>query len=285
MRHARIVLFLLIAAPGFGDERSEKRQLVSELLEVIDAKSIVRMSFENLATSLRGMHDDAETAGEVPEEYRAQWEEEQRKEAERLREFQERMFARVDFAKYFEETYVPLLESRFTADELRHLIDFFKSRHGQKLARILPRFSMAEGMQTIREAAEATEEELQKEHAARYPWKQVMSDLRSLATAVEARATDTNEYPNVTFEELEALLAPTYIREVPKTDYWGTPYLFVGDGQHYRFVSAGADKRFEWSSRQLDLTLTEPRFSKSLDADIIFQDGIFVQSPKAERER
>ena len=280
MRHALIVLFLLIACPAFGGERSEKRQLISELLDVIDAKSITRTSFENLATTLRGMHDESES-GEVPEEYRAQWEEAQRKEAERLREFQERMFARIDFVKYYDETYVPLLESQFTADELRHLVDFFKSRHGQKLAKILPRFSMAEGMQTIREAAEATDEELRKEHAAKYPWKQVMYDLRSLATAVEARATDTNEYPNVSFEELEALLAPTYIREVPKTDYWGTPYLFVGDGQNYRFVSAGADRRFEWSSRQLDPTLTEPRFSKSLDADIIFQNGIFVQSPEA----
>ncbi|HEX6086782.1 MAG TPA: DUF2059 domain-containing protein, partial [Thermoanaerobaculia bacterium] len=267
----------------FGDERSEKRQLVSELLEVIDAKSIARTSFENLAGSLRGMHEES-GAGEIPEEYRGQWEEAQRREAERLREFQERMFARIDFVKYHEETYVPLLESQFNADELRQLIDFFKSRHGQKLAKILPRFSMAEGMQTIREAAEATDEELRKEEAARYPWKQVMSDLRSLAIAVEARATDTNEYPAVAFEELEALIAPTYIREVPKSDFWGTPYLYVGDGQHYRFVSAGADKRFEWSSRQLDLTLTEPRFSKSLDTDIIFQDGIFVQSPEAERE-
>jgi hypothetical protein len=284
MRHARIVLFLLIASAAFGDERSEKRQLVSELLEVIDAPSVARTSFENLATSLRGMHDESE-AGEIPEEYRAQWEEAQRREAARLREFQERMFARIDFVKYQDETYVPLLESQFTADELRLLIDFFESRHGQKLAKILPRFSMADGIRTIREAAAATDEELRKEQAVRYPWKEVMSDLRSLATAVEARATDTNEYPNVTFEELEALLAPTYIRELPKTDFWGTPYLYVGNAQHYRFVSAGADRRFEWSSRQLDLTLTEPRFSKSLDADIIFQDGIFVQSPEAEREQ
>lgn len=270
-----------MAFPAFADE---KRQLVSELLQVIDAQSLARMSFENLTTSLAAVRDESGIE-EVPEEYRAEWEEAQREEAARRRELEERIFARIDFVKYYEETYVPLLESRFTAEELRHLIDFFRSPHGQKLAKILPRFGIADGMQTIREAAAAMEEELRQEHAARYPWKQVMSDLRSLATAVEARATDTNEYPNVAFEELEALIAPTYIRAVPKADFWGTPYLYVADGRNYRFVSAGADRRFEWSSQQLDLTLTEPRFSKSLEADIIFQNGTFVQSPEEARER
>ena len=283
MKRAIFFLLLFLASAAFGDERSERRQLISELLEVIDAKSIARASFENLLASLTGMLNESGTE-EIPEEYRAQWEEGQRREEARRREFQERMFARIDFAKYAEDTYVPLLESQFSADELKQLIDFFKTRHGQKLANLLPRFSIAAGMDTVREAAEAAEEELRKEQAAKYPWKQTMSDLRSLATALEARATDTNEYPQVAFEELEALIAPTYIREVPKLDSWGTPYLYVGNGEHYRFVSAGADRRFEWSSRQLDLTLTEPRFSKSLDADIIFQDGSFVQSPEKSQK-
>lgn len=140
------------------------------------------------------------------------------------------------------------------------------------------------GMTILTEAAGETQNEIEKEEAAKHSWKRTMSDLRTLATAVEARATDENEYPNVTFEQLEALITPTYIRVMPKVDSWGTPYLYVGNREHYRFVSAGADKRFEWSAGHLDLTITEPTFSESLDADIIFQDGNFIQSPKAAND-
>lgn len=281
MKRAIFVLFLFIATAALGDERAEKRQLASELLEVIDAKALTQTSFENVMTAFGAMIDESRGGAEIPEEYRVQFEEEQRKERERVREFQERMFARFDYTKYFDETYVPLLESQFTAGELRQLIDFFKTKHGQKFAKLLPRLGVGTNMRMIQDAAVATQKEMEKAEAAKYPWRETMADMRSLATAVEARATDLNEYAKVAFDELEALIAPTYIRTVPKVDSWGTPFLYVSDGEHYRFVSAGADKHFEWSSRHLDLTTTEPRFPESLDADIIFQDGNFLQSPKA----
>ncbi|MGZ8709966.1 MAG: DUF2059 domain-containing protein [Thermoanaerobaculia bacterium] len=277
-----LLLTLVLASAALGDERSEKRQLVSELLEVIDAKALLQASFESFwATIASGLGE--ESPEEMPEEYRAQWEEARRTQEQKLRDFKQRLFTHIDYAKYFDEVYVPLLEEQFTADELRHLIDFFRTRHGQKLAKVLPQLGIGatvDGMRTIREAAEATLNKMEEEEEVRNPWRRTMADLRMLATAVEARATDENEYPNVTFEELEALIAPTYIRVVPKVDSWGTPFLYVGSGEHYRFVSAGADRRFERGARQIDLAITEPKISDSLDADIIFQDGNFIQSPK-----
>ncbi len=284
MKRAWFVLFLFVASTVLAGERSEKQQLVAELLEVIDAKAMTHAAFENTIAALTAaLNEDYRGPGDVPEEYRAEWAEEKRKEEAKRHEFTDRMFAQLDYAKYFDQVYVPLFEN-FTTDELRQLIDFFRTRPGQKLAKALPRFGTGVGMEIIQEAAQATQKEIDREEAAKYPWKQTMADLRSLATAVEARATDVNEYPKVAFEELESLIAPTYIRTVPKVDSWGTPFLYVSDGEHYRFVSAGADKRFEWKARQLDLTATEPAFPKSLDADIIFQDGNFLQSPLAAQQ-
>lgn len=283
MKRAYLVLILVLAPIVLGDERTEKRQLASELLEVIDAKALMQASFENFMMALKStFNESSSTIEDLPEEYRAQAEEARRKEDAKFREFQERLFLRIDYVKYFDEVYVPMIEKQFTADELRQLIAFFKTKHGQKLAAVLPKFGIdAVGMDLIKAAGDATQKEIEKEEAVKHPWRQTMADLRTLATAVEARATDVSEYANVSFEELEALIAPTYIRTVPKVDSWGTQFLYVANKEHYRFVSAGADKRFEWSSRHLDLTITEPKLSESLDADIIFQDGTFIQSPTA----
>ncbi len=290
MKRTLLLFLLLLASAAFGDEKSEKRQLVSELLEVIDARGLMEGSFDNFVTTMAFIMGErtAPTAESVPEEYRAQWEADQRKEEEQRRDFQKQLFSHVDYAKYFDEIYVPMFEDRFTAGELRELIAFFRTRPGQKLAKVLPQLGIGTGSKSIRlirEAAEGAQKELEQEEARKHPWKQTMSDMRSLATAVEARATDENSYPNTGFEQLESLILPTYIRTVPKVDSWGTPYLYISDGEHYRFVSAGADRRFEWSSRHIDLTITESKLTDSLDADIIFQDGTFIQSPQEAGEQ
>jgi hypothetical protein len=79
------------------------------------------------------------------------------------------------------------------------------------------------------------------------------------------------------------LISPTYIRNVPKVDGWGTPFVYVGNAKHYRIISAGADRRTEWSSRQISESGVEPRPTDDPDADIVFQDGSFIQYP-AESE-
>lgn len=289
VKRALLLVLLLLASAALGDERSEKRQLVSELLEVIDARGLTEGSFDGFVTAMSFiMGERAPTAESLPEEYRAQWEADQRKREEQRRELQKQLFSHLDYVKYFDEIYLPMFEDRFTAGELRELIAFFRTRPGQKLAKILPQLGIGTDSKSIRmiqEAAEAVEKEAAQEQARKYPWKQTMSDMRSLATAVEARATDENSYPNVGFDELEALILPTYIRTVPKVDSWGTPYLYISDGEHYRFISAGADRRFEWGSRHIDLAITESKRTDNLDADIIFQDGTFIQSPQEAGEQ
>jgi hypothetical protein len=150
---------------------------------------------------------------------------------------------------------------------------------------VLPRLSGADARSAhfIEDAAYAVRRELEEEDAALHPWKKTMDDMRSLATALEARATDENSYPNVSFAELEPLIVPTYLRLMPETDAWGTPFRYVGGGEQYRFISAGADRRFEFNSDRLDPN-DESRLMNSLDSDIIFQDGDFVQAPEESAE-
>lgn len=267
----RVFIVLIIASAALGDERPEKRRLVSELLEVIDAKALIQAAFESHLGVMRAVFAESAGSAEVDPE---------------LTRLKEQLFARIDYDRYCEEVYVPLFEERFAAGELRMLVELFKTPHGQKFVQVMPQLGITsvEGIRIIEDAIKAAQEDIEKEDAAKDPWRKTMDDLRSLATAVEAHATDTNEYPAAGFEELEALLSPTYILEMPKVDAWGTPFLYVGNGEHYRFVSAGADRRFGWNARQLDPAIAEPVFTDDPDADIIFQDGMFVQAPREAQE-
>lgn len=111
--------------------------------------------------------------------------------------------------------------------------------------------------------------------------KVTMADMRALASSIEAMATDTNAYPDVSFDELEKLLSPTYIKTVPRVDAWGTPFAYVANGSRYRFVSAGADRKFEESSQRLGPQRVEGVAQEDPNADIIFEDGSFIQYPAA----
>lgn len=111
--------------------------------------------------------------------------------------------------------------------------------------------------------------------------KQTLADMRALAVAIEARATDTNEYPETAdLETLRKLVEPTYIRRMPARDAWGHEFLYIGTPNHnsYRIVSAGADGVFEPQSRQL--VQVPPHETDRFEDDLIYQDGEFVQFPR-----
>jgi hypothetical protein len=78
--------------------------------------------------------------------------------------------------------------------------------------------------------------------AERARW--TMSDMKSMATAIEAYAIDHKAYPAAgTLEALIPLIQPSYMRRAHATDAWGRAYVYSpgADGQSYRLVSAGAD--------------------------------------------
>ena len=112
--------------------------------------------------------------------------------------------------------------------------------------------------------------------------KRTMADMRSVATAWEARATDTNTYSaaGVTWLAttegistfLKPALEPTYIKSAPGTDAWGTAFRVGHSATQYSIESWGKDKA--------DNTSDAGGPTTKFDCDIIFGDGTFVQYPE-----
>src|SRR5688500_12056053 len=115
--------------------------------------------------------------------------------------------------------------------------------------------------------------------------KRTMADMRSVATAWEARATDVNSYlaagaslGGVAYLEPNALisaavgpmLSPTYIKRTPNTDAWGTEFAVASSATQYAIESYGKNK-----SDDTDVAVTT-----KFDCDIIFGDGTFLAYPE-----
>jgi hypothetical protein len=87
------------------------------------------------------------------------------------------------------------------------------------------------------------------------------NDIRSLASAIEARATDLDGYPQVaSVDELVPLLSPVYSRAVTIRDGWGRPFRYetrrrfadcgVVEAGGYVLASAGRDGRFSGATER-----------------------------------
>lgn len=116
--------------------------------------------------------------------------------------------------------------------------------------------------------------------------KRTMADLRSISTAIEARSTDKNEYPDVqNFSDLRPLLEPEYIRTVPLVDGWGHPFRYActsyqdGHCNGYAVASSGKDGVFENDDLKA-AAQSAPTPTKNFDCDIIYANGKFVEYPE-----
>jgi type II secretion system protein G len=112
--------------------------------------------------------------------------------------------------------------------------------------------------------------------------KRSMSEMRSVATAWESRATDYNAYqaagiswPNATdlISELAPTLEPTYMKKVPRYDGWGTEFRVGATPASYAIRSYGADRIPGADNTNNPITTSD------YDCDIIYSDGLFVQYP------
>src|SRR6476469_8555212 len=282
-----VLAVVAIAATATAqDARTVKRDLIRELLNVIDAKALTQSSMDVIFARLT-QSPSSESMSSMSEAERKQYEESMKPYVEQMRVYREKLFSRIDYVKYADEVYAPILDKTYNAEELKQLIAFYKTPLGQKSAKIMADFTLGgimRGSEMMTEAGMAVRDEIDKEDKAAHPWKATMADLRSVATAAEAYATDENKYPAVSsFSGLAPILSPVYIKTMPEKDAWGTPYLYVvsSDGQHYRFVSAGADKHFDFNATTIAmLPENSPgKASENLDDDIIFEDGRFIQYP------
>jgi type II secretion system protein G len=116
--------------------------------------------------------------------------------------------------------------------------------------------------------------------------KRTMSDMRTMATAVEAYAVDNNVYPDgacttasytITDTPLNdtslSVLSPTYIANPARKDGWDTFFLYGAPNDHQQYVlqSTGRDKSYQAAT-----CVTTTNFND----DIVYSNGGFVQFPE-----
>jgi len=122
--------------------------------------------------------------------------------------------------------------------------------------------------------------------------KRSMADMRTIATAWEARATDTNGYNaaaatvNITWPDpgsdvtlLDTFLVPTYIQKPVHYDGWGSLFRVGWDataGRAYSVSTWGADKTDSITAT----SATAPIVTHDFDCDIVFSNGNFVVYPE-----
>jgi type II secretion system protein G len=130
--------------------------------------------------------------------------------------------------------------------------------------------------------------------------KRTMADMRTAATAWEARATDTNKYNaagalsiitiagTVVTSQLGGSLMPTYIKLLPVKDGWGNKMKFQTDqawanaapAQNYLVWSA-AKNGDATASTGFDAAAGDPGgATTNFNNDILFTNGVFVQYPE-----
>src|SRR5256886_12883590 len=124
--------------------------------------------------------------------------------------------------------------------------------------------------------------------------KRTMADMRTIATAWEARATDINRYnaagvtvptASVTIANLTTFLSPTYVKTFPQRDGWGTNWGLAADqafgtgtpAQIYVIISYGKDGGAQGSYSGGATT--------NFDCDIIYSNGTFIQYPEGVQQQ
>jgi len=229
-----------------------------------------------------------------------------------FRAWYQKVFAAGDL----ESEIVKLYMEAFSEAELRELGAFYKSPLGQKALEKLPEMMKqgAEiGMRRAKEHSAELEEMLEKARKERGNQKpatdteaqrRTIVDLRNVGTAMFSWLTDQvgagaagqsqvetegapvslKQYPPISRGELEKILVPQYIGEIPEKDGWSNPYeyyLNVAEPlapQVMSIRSPGRDGKF--SATEYSVTSFEPG---DFDEDIVWADGFFVRWPQKKQ--
>jgi type II secretion system protein G len=118
--------------------------------------------------------------------------------------------------------------------------------------------------------------------------KRTLNDMRTIATAWEARATDMHSYAAagytfpatpLTGDALRVMLVPTYTQNLPRYDGWLRPFEYglCEGGKEYGIRSRGRDGA-------LDSTPYVQGETHDSDCDIIYANGGFVTYPSGVQD-
>ena len=112
--------------------------------------------------------------------------------------------------------------------------------------------------------------------------KRTMADLRSMGTAIEEYSIDNNFYPVADdVADLEAEVAPAYMRKLPERDGWGSDFFVDSDPSEYTLGSCGKGAT---SCGSVTVNVVGGGKTGTFADDIIFSQGSFVQWPEGKQE-
>jgi type II secretion system protein G len=108
--------------------------------------------------------------------------------------------------------------------------------------------------------------------------KRTMSDIHSIAVAIETYHIDHGSYPNgiSTWSTLQVHISPFFIKAPPQSDGWDRIWSVAtdGGGTAYTLVSLGKDGlQDSWSGG----------VTGSFNCDIVFANGQFFQWPQGSQ--
>ena len=106
--------------------------------------------------------------------------------------------------------------------------------------------------------------------------KRTMADMRSIGTAVESYAVDSNVYPvATTAAALKLLVEPIYIKTMPTTDGWSNAFQVASVTTQYTIYSFGKDGA--------GTTCTQGTTQLFSD-EICFINGQFLRYPQGSQQ-
>jgi hypothetical protein len=286
MRNTLMLALLLVAVPMVAqtapDEHALRRELVQELAKHnVLPREFARIASEGiyhtLAAAVEQELEKTDPCAEVSD--RMAWE-----IFSRTRSFLEKQF---ESSKAFEQL-IFYWTSNFKASEIQELLRFLQTDGG--IRTIFGAFSLAANMEkqttkVLKSELDQLLTELTSPRALAKPAAiETAMRLRRIALGIESYWTDHNGFP----PELKHLV-PQYLKNLPERDGWGTAFLYIlsADGQLYRVVSAGADRKIEPASKDQALFQNPPGEMKLTDdpaADLVWQNGAFLQAPRSLTE-
>jgi len=284
-RTAVFAIVIAIALPIFATEpnpSARQRELIDKLLASIKIDEMTGSVIDSMYAGIQEQFlKDAAARGNDPDDIA---------EAKELFEAFRARSRAVNFGALLHEAFVRIYAKYFTEEEIVDISAFYASPIGKKMVELTPRL-MADGMKAGTDNLEPKMREVMaevmEEQAHKRPWRRTMSDMRTIATAVEAYQTDQNDETYPAASDMAGL--KTALKGInpslPEKDMWGNAYEYVvsEDRHHYRIVSAGADGIFEWDSRRIDAPKAgqapSVRYRDHLEDDLIYADGMFVQLP------
>lgn len=289
----RLLIVLALTLPLFATEPNpspRQRELIEQLLKMTESDNTSATVADQVFAHIEKQFlDDAAAKGNAPEDIA------EAKEMFAL--FRERA-AKIDFSGLMREATIRIYAKYFTESEIADLNAFYATSTGRKSLEVMPHL-MREGMNAGVEFVGPKIDEVMAEvlliQEKKRPWRRTMSDMQSIAYALDQYMDENDRYPIGDYASLKATLDP-YLDKFPEKDIWDHAYAYVvsPDGAHYRLVSSGADGNFEWDSRRIvaakvpageTVIVPETRYRERLEDDVICEDGNFVQLPQQAKPK